>query len=61
MKVQRRKKKDLQGINLSSGSTLSLFPSIAPRYKRLYLPKCHRVNPNRIKNPTRTGMNVRPI
>lgn len=50
-----------QGINLSSGSTPPLFPSFASIHNFLYLPKCHNVNPNKRKKPTKTGMNVRPV
>jgi hypothetical protein len=52
---------DLQGINLSSGSIPPLFPSPASFHNLLYRPKCHIVNPNSRKNPTMTGMKVRPV
>jgi hypothetical protein len=52
---------DLQGINLSSGSIPPLFPCPASFHNLLYLPKCHIVNPKSRKNPTMTGMKVRPV
>jgi hypothetical protein len=52
---------DLQGINLSSGSIPPLFPCPASFHNLLYLPKCHIVRPNNKKNPTMTGMKVRPV
>jgi hypothetical protein len=52
---------DLRGINLSSGSIPPLFPSPASFHNLLYRPKCHIVRPNSKKNPTMTGMKVRPV
>ena len=52
---------DIQGINLSSGSINPLLPSIASWCNFLYRPKCHNVNPNRIKKPIMTGINVKPV